>query len=223
MAKTLSFKPRTFSDAEVVAGFLDDTSIQEYFYKKWSQYFMDNYRAIFFQMSEESCRELIQESFIVLWTKISIKMVRVVDGQVVGKNDKPFTASLTTYLMNVAKLKKKENLRSGQDIILIDDLGLPEKGSGQLIDILNLPGSLPWEDAGPDYQYEAMMQAIGMISERCQQILTAFYFQEMKLDAILSQFPSFQSKDALKTAKNKCINRLRTTTMDCYQSMLRFA
>ena len=68
-----------------------------------------------------------------------------------------------------------------------------------------------------------MMEAISTISDRCRQILTSFYFQEMKLDAILSQLPSFQSKDALKTAKNKCLDKLRKTAMAIYESMVRFA
>lgn len=225
MAIKQSFHPLNYTDAEVVEGFLKNPVLQEYLYMKWSKYFRANYRAVFFEMDDDACQDLIHESYIVLWLKMQNGVVKVREGKVVGKDDKPFTAALTTYLMNVAKLKKKEHLRDGQEIVLIGELGItnPQLTEEKIMDIIANGSSVDWDDSTPDYQYEAMMEAISTISDRCRQILTSFYFQEMKLDAILSQLPSFQSKDALKTAKNKCLDKLRKTAMAIYESMVRFA
>lgn len=225
MAIIQSFRPRNYTDAEVVEGFLENRVLQEYLYQKWANYFRANYRAIFFEMDDDRCQDLIHESFIVLWIKIQNGVVRVSEGKVVGKEGKPFTAALTTYLMNVAKLKNLEHARESVDFVLLEDLGIknPKLTEEKFMDILLNDSNADWDDSTPDYQYEAMMEAMSTISERCRQILTSFYFQEMKLDAILSQLPSFQSKDALKTAKNKCMDKLKKTAMAIYESMVRFA
>ena len=82
----------------------------------------------------------------------------------------------------MAKLKKKEHLRDGQEIVLIGELGItnPQLTEEKIMDIIANGSSADWDDSTPDYQYEAMMEAISTISDRCRQILTSFYFQEMK-------------------------------------------
>ena len=52
---------------------------------------------------------------------------------------------------------------------------------------------------------------IQRISPRCAEILTMFYYEEKTLDEILAaRHETNSSKNGLKTAKNKCMNTLRS-------------
>ena len=63
---------------------------------------------------------------------------------------------------------------------------------------------------------EIVAETIMQASERCMQILQMFYYKEMSLDAIMSALGTFSSKDALKTAKNKCLERIKTSARQAY-------
>ena len=47
-------------------------------------------------------------------------------------------------------------------------------------------------------------------------ILTLFYYEEKDYDEMLVIMPTFKSKDALKTAKYKCLKRLRDSVNGTY-------
>ena len=64
---------------------------------------------------------------------------------------------------------------------------------------------------------EIIADCISKMSERCYQILTMFYDEEKNLDTILVELRSFNSKDALKTAKNKCLNKLKESANSIYE------
>jgi len=57
---------------------------------------------------------------------------------------------------------------------------------------------------------------ISHISERCNQILTMFYYEKKTLDDIMAELPTFESKNALKTAKYKCMETLRKTANEIF-------
>jgi DNA-directed RNA polymerase specialized sigma subunit len=75
-----------------------------------------------------------------------------------------------------------------------------------------------------DDNKEAMLtiiaDCISRMSERCNQIISMFYYEEKNLDDILEALPSFKSKDALKTAKHKCMENLRKTAQGIYHRYL---
>ena len=57
-----------------------------------------------------------------------------------------------------------------------------------------------------DVMRSILAECVSKMSKRCCQILTQFYYNNMNLDEIISATPSFHSKNALKTSKNKCLN-----------------
>ena len=63
---------------------------------------------------------------------------------------------------------------------------------------------------------EIIDDCLSKMSERCYEILTKFYDEEKKLDQIMLELNTFKSKDALKTAKNKCLDKLRTSSVNIY-------
>ena len=65
-------------------------------------------------------------------------------------------------------------------------------------------------------QREIIDDCLSKMSERCYEILTKFYDEEKKLDQIMLELNTFKSKDALKTAKNKCLDKLRTSSVNIY-------
>ena len=140
-------------------------------------------------------------------------MAKIEDGVLKGKNGKPFTSSLTTYFMGIAKLKYKEWVRDhpiGPHIEPENGKKLGIKSDEDLYrDILY--------DEGETAMLSIIADCISRMSERCNQILTLFYYEEKSLDEILDIIPSYKSKNALKTEKNKCMNTLRESANAIYK------
>jgi DNA-directed RNA polymerase specialized sigma24 family protein len=60
-------------------------------------------------------------------------------------------------------------------------------------------------------------ECIARISPSCVEILTMFYYRGMSLDEILAaRGEKNSSKDGLKSAKNKCLNTLKTRVKEEY-------
>ena len=47
-----------------------------------------------------------------------------------------------------------------------------------------------------------------------------YYYEEKSLDAILQELPNFESKNALKTMKYKCMENLRKSAQEIYHRYL---
>ncbi|MGN1262611.1 MAG: hypothetical protein ACI4TW_01120, partial [Prevotella sp.] len=110
MVKILPIKPActpAYTDVEYVEGLLDNRKIQEALYKHWERYFETHGSGEFFHLNENK-RNIVHNSFKVLWNKVRTGMIYVEDGILKGKDGQPFSGSLTTYMMGVAKLYNKE-------------------------------------------------------------------------------------------------------------------
>ena len=201
------------TDAAIVDGvYRHDRKMGNALYEACRNYFDDNFRGIFI-VNEDDEKDIFQNSLETLLKKIEDRKIYVEDGVLIGKNGKPFTSSLTTYFMGIAKLKYKEWVRDHPIGPHIE----PENGEKL--------GSKSDEDLYRDILYEegetAMLSiiadCISRMSERCNQILTLFYYEEKSLDEILDIIPSYKSKNALKTEKNKCLNTLRESANTIYK------
>ena len=149
------------------------------------------------------------------------------DGVIIGNNGLPFSSSLTTYLMSVAKNNNKEIVRSSTKLKMIDDIApRKQKDDNGTTDLSSRLPSEPIDDSMSDYKADQYAMAdivadiVANLSERCSQILTLFYYKEKKLDDIMEELSSFNSKDALKTAKNKCLNKLKAVATQRYNDYL---
>ena len=209
----IKLKAKTYSDTAYVEGVSrHDREMERALYEHCKRYFDDNYRGVFFISNEVQKMEVFQNAFITLWENIERGKIRVEDGVLKGKDGKLFTSSLTTYFMGIAKLKylewAREHSRTDRE----------EEGQSRGMD-LGAYRDLLYDD-GKEAMLTIIADCISRMSERCNQIISMFYYEEKNLDDILEALPSFKSKDALKTAKHKCMENLRKTAQEIYHRYL---
>lgn len=185
-------------------------------YAYCSDYFWKNYRGVFFA-GENEAAEILQNSFITLWESIEHHKLYVEDGVVMGKDRKPLKGSILSYFMGIAKLKYLEWVRQNQfssnlsirSSNLNKEKEFDAKGYAEML-----------YDSSENVMLEIISDVISTMSPRCYEILTKFYYEEKSLDRILLEIPTFESKDALKTKKYKCMENLRHSAQEIYQRYL---
>ena len=231
MAKIIHLKTDNshpaYSDVEYIEGFLNNRKIQNALYRHWREYFINHGSSEFFHL-EENQDMIIHNAFTVLWEKVRCNSIYVKDGVLMGKDGKPFEGKLTTYLMSVAKYNNLELVRDVKKMIYYEDLK-PQNKKADCDDDMNIINAIPSEPIEESpflvpsdelVMREMLSELIANMSEVCSQILTMFYYKEMKLDNIMEVLPSFSSKDALKTAKNKCMSKLKLAANKKYNDYL---
>lgn len=200
---------KTYSDVAYVEGvYRRDSVMERALYTHCKQYFDENYRGMFF-IGNEHKDEIFQESFIKLWENIEKRKIYVEDGVLKGRNGAPFTGKLTTYFIGIAKNKYLEWVRGCHFDIGIEDAERKQKNRNEIYKELLY-------DEGDDVMLTIIADCISHMSKRCNQILTMFYYEEKSLDDIMIELPTFESKDALKTAKYKCMENLRKSAKEIY-------
>lgn len=75
-------------------------------------------------------------------------------------------------------------------------------------------------DYNDNVMYDIISDIISGMSIRCKEILTKFYYECKNLDVILTEIPSIESKDTLKSKKYKCIETLRKSANEIYYHYL---
>lgn len=212
MTKTRLYA-KTYSDAAYVEGvYRRDSVMENALYKHCRQYFDENYRGVFF-VGEENQMEIFQEAFITLWEKIERRVIYVEDDVLKGRDGAPFTGRLTTYFMGIAKNKYLEWVRGRYVDIGIEDAERIQKNRNEIYRELLY-------DEEDDGMLPIIADCISHMSKRCNQILTMFYYEEKSLDDIMIELSTFESKDALKTAKYKCMENLRKSAKEIYHRYL---
>lgn len=199
-------KKQSYSDQQVVEGLQNrDRRIEEWFYKAAKRYFDNCFNKVFFDQDKR--QEIFQTAFLKLWTeisngRISIQEQRICRQQKNGEN-KPMTCSLTTFLMAFARTEYRELVRNIHEEyydVLFDNAENAEVQT-HLFEKA--------EDV-VEQKNQIVDECIGELSPRCAEILTLFYYKGMSLDEIMEiRSDKNQSKNGLKTAKNKCMNTLR--------------
>lgn len=217
-------KKTVYSDIEFIQGLLVDPKIQNELYKHWRSYFISHCKSEFFQL-EDNLDLIIHNAFVVLWEKVRLKKIYVKDGVLIGKDDKPFEGNLTTYLMSIARNNNKELLRDVRKITFIDDLKQHNSNNNRKEEISNIPCNLVEKSpfinlSDNNVMREILSETIGNMPKQCHQILTMFYYKEMNLDSIMVELKSYSSKNALKTAKNKCMQKLKIEANKKYNNYL---
>lgn len=219
MAKTIKFGNDLQNEAILIAGMYNkNQSAQNKLYKYCADYYYEKYRSIFYA-PEDDVEEIFQEAFIKLWENIECRKIYVEDNIIKGKNDEPLDGSIRTYFMGIARIKYLEwvnkrpfyvdpNTETGRDFI---DNGFD----------INEYLEMSYGDSDSDnVMYEIISDSLSKMSSRCYEILTKYYYECKKLDRILQEIPSIESKDALKTKKHKCMENLRAHSNQIYQKYL---
>ena len=208
MKKTISI----YLDADLVEGICNrDPKMERKLYDYCKQYFNNHYNNVFF--IEDNKDDIFQESFITLWEHIEQRRIYVEEGKLYGKNGEKFSGALTTFFMGIAKLKYLEWVRHEKDAKVSDK----EKECGmRKWDLEQYQSQLYDDEDEKQRKLDIISDCISKMAERCKEILNKFYYEEKTLDNIMSELPTFTSKDALKTAKYKCMERLHKTVASFY-------
>lgn len=197
---------QSYDDAEVVRGLRQHSGrMEEWFYRKARTYFNQHFREVFFDQDRK--QEIFQSAFLKLWTEIDNGTITAEDDGTVERRQRngemvPMTCSLTTFLMAFAKNEYREMVRSNKLDCYAEIYDTPEQAEVQ---------QMYGDENGEEIRNRIVDDCIQRISPRCAEILTMFYYEEKTLDEILAaRHETNSSKNGLKTAKNKCMNTLRS-------------
>jgi len=205
---------KTYSDIAYVEGVFNRNPIMERaLHNHCKRYFDENYKGVFF-VGNEHKDEIFQEAFITFWEKIMNKKIYVEDGVLKGKDGDAFTGKLTTFFMSIARLKYLEWSR--ENLHRYTDEEEKRCRRGQEMELFK---TLLY-DSNDETMLEIIADCISKMSKQCNQILTMFYYEEKTLDDIMMELPTFDSKNALKTRKYKCMEELRKSAKSIYRRYL---
>ena len=205
---------KTYSDVAYVEGvFRHDPMMERALHYHCKRYFDENFRVVFF-VGNDHKDEIFQETFITLWEKIMNKKIYVEDGELKGKDGDAFSGKLTTFFMSIARLKylewARENLHRYTD---------EEEERRRREQEMEMFKTLLY-DSDDETMLEIIADCISKMSKQCNQILTMFYYEEKTLDDIMVELRTFESKNALKTRKYKCMEELRKSAKSIYRRYL---
>ena len=170
---------------------------------KCKRYFDQHFRVEFF-VGEEYKESIFCDSFVKLWENIEVGNIYVEDDVLKGRNGERFTCSLTTYLISIAKNEYKEITRDKRKSPMFTDLETAERLASRLY------------EADENDKLRVISHCIAHMTERCWQIMTLYWYENMTLDEMLLRLPTYQSKDALKTEKYKCMKKLKESANEMY-------
>jgi len=180
-------------------------------YEVCLSYFKDHFHPIN-PVNEYDKDDIFQNSLETLLEKIENRKIYVEDGELKGKDGNAFTGSLTTYFMGIAYLKYKEFFRVPPIGFCVD---IDSGKTHQLFNDADLYKDILYDDE-ENVTLSIIADCISKMSKHCSQILTLFYYEEKNLDEILKILPNYNSYDALKTGKNRCMKTLRDSVQTIY-------
>lgn len=207
----IRLKQKKYSDKSYIQGLQQrDKLIEQACYDYLRKYFEQNYRGLFF-IEDEQKNEIFQESYITFWQNVENRKIYVEDDVLKGRDGSEFRCSLTTYFMGIARLKYLEWTRQNKSHGNIDDDERYIYGNAEELytEIL-----YDMEDTS---MTDIISDCISRLSTGCTQIMTLFYYKEKSLDEIMIEVPTYKSKDALKTAKYKCMQNLKKCATSTYE------
>lgn len=205
---------KTYSDVAYVDGvFRRDPMMERALHYHCKRYFDENFRGVFF-IGNEIKDEIFQNAFIKLWENIINKKIYVSDNQLKGKDGTTFSGKLTTYFMSIARLKYLEIAREKRrPFVEKEDEWWRKESDSKLFQTVLY-------DSDDETMLEIIADCISKMSKQCNQILTMFYYEKKTLDDIMMELITFESKNALKTRKYKCMEELRKSAKSIYRRYL---
>lgn len=204
---TLPFNgKKEYTDWEVVNGLQQrERKVEEWFYRTTKRYFNAHFNEVFFD--EDQKQEIFQTAFLKLWTEIQNGKISIV-GDAICRQQRngeylPMNCKLTTFLFTFAKNEYRELVRSVHLTSMVEMLDSEEYADEVAVFV---------EEEDIDALKRRIVDdCMQKMSPRCLELLTLFYYENKSLDEILEQRKDKNSsKDGLKTAKNKCMNTLRS-------------
>ncbi len=205
---------QAYTDLQVVEGLQRrDRKMEEWFYHEARRYFDDHFREVFFDQDRR--QEIFQTAFLKLWTEMQNGRIRILEGQLCRQQQdgeyRVMTCTLKTFLMAFARTEYRELERSQKETTY------PELH--ETVSYSQPPAALPGEEDPEELKNRVVDECISQLTARCAEIITMFYYQQKSLDEIMELRPENNSKNGLKTAKNKCMNTLRERVADEFRKL----
>lgn len=212
----LPFKgKKEYTDMEVVNGLQQrEQKVEEWFYRTSKRYFDTHFHETFFD--EDQKQEIFQTAFLKLWTEIQNGKITIVDEAMCRQQRNgeylPMNCKLTTFLFTFAKNEYREVVRNAHLTFTEEALDVQEYSDAMTVFV---------DEEDIDAQKSRIVDdCLQEMSPNCLELLTLFYYENKSLDEILElRKDKNSSKDGLKTAKNKCMNTLRSKVTTEYLRM----
>lgn len=151
-----------------------------------------------FGIPEDDCKDIFQESFIVLYNNIQT-----------GKLTE-MTASLSTYFMSICRNKALEHLRGvSKSVHVEDELSLSlmdEEIKSEKIEALL---ALDDGDSVIEAQKEELVRSIVKnLPSPCNELLWGFYRDNLSMRSLADMF-NYSSESSVKVTKHRCCEKFR--------------
>lgn len=174
----------------------DINDLNRFAYSQWSKAlaFLKNR----FGIDEDDCKDIFQESFIVLYNNIQA-----------GKLDN-MTASLSTYFMSICRNKALEMLRGSAKSVNVDsEMSLSlmdgEVQSEKIEALLALDNG----DEAIEAQKEELVRTIVKdLPSPCNELLWGFYRDNLSMKSLAEMF-NYSSEGVVKVTKHRCCEKFR--------------
>ena len=207
-------KAQGYTEPEVVEALQrHDRNAEEWFYRETQRYFNEHFHEVFFDQDRR--QEIFQTAFLKLWTEMQNGRIRVIGQKVCRQQQdgeyREMTCSLKTFLMAFARTEYRELVRSQKEVCY------PELN--ETVSYSQPPSAMTGEESPEEQKARVVDECISQLTARCAEILTMFYYQQKSLDEIMELRPENNSKNGLKTAKNKCMNTLRERVAEEFRKL----
>lgn len=151
-----------------------------------------------FGIHEDDCKDIFQESFIILYTNV-----------LSGKLNN-MTASLSTYFISICKNKALEFLRGSARSVNDDgEMSLSLMDGEVKNDKIEALLALDEGDAALEAQKEELVQSIVKdLPSPCNELLWGFYRDNLSMKALAEMF-NYSSESSAKVTKHRCCEKFR--------------
>lgn len=209
--ETKQLEPGRYPDAVYVEGvYRCDSKIECALHKLCRDYYEKTFHKA--EVDDDGRKDIFQSSLLALWENIRCRRIYAEEGELKGKEGQPFVSTLTTYFMGIVNNKYLEWLRKNPRTRPVKSIE-KEETNGENGEVI--VGGFIYDD-NTIRKLAIISNRINHMAKQCNKILTLYYYEEKDYDEILEVMPTFNSKDALKTAKYKCLKRLRESVTGTY-------
>lgn len=174
----------------------DSNEIYQFISKEWNKVLP--YLKKRFEIGEEDCKDIFQESVIILYNNIQL-----------GKLNN-LTSSLSTYFISICKNKALEFIRKNSKYTHLEtersfDLIDGEIKSDKIEALLALDDG----DAVIQEQKEALVREIVKdLPSPCNELLWGFYRDELSMKTLAEMY-NYKSESSVKVTKHRCCEKFR--------------
>lgn len=179
-----------------IANKYNDQELNAFALKEWPKVlsFLKNR----FGMEEDDCKDIFQESFIILYTNIQS-----------GKLNE-MTASPSTYFISICKNKALEFLRGSARSVNVDnEMSLSLMDGDVKTEKIEALLALDEGDSALEAQKEELVQSIVKdLPSPCNELLWGFYRDNLSMKSLAEMF-NYSSESSVKVTKHRCCEKFR--------------